>query len=63
MKETKKQAEPKATWKAVNKNKFKANFNEKVPGYEALCKGEAVSFDEKSAMFKFLSENKIIIKE
>lgn len=64
MKETKKQSEPKkAGYKAVNKDKFKACYNDKVPGFKSLCKGESVSFDESSPLFKSLLENKIIIKE
>ena len=67
MKEPKKQTAPATPagnrYKAANKKKFKACFNSKVSGYESLCKGESVSFDESSEMFKFLSENKLIVKE
>tara|TARA_R110002110_G_scaffold43072_4_gene134414 strand:- start:896 stop:1090 length:195 start_codon:yes stop_codon:yes gene_type:complete len=64
MKETKKPVESKkAGYKAANKVKFQSCFNSKVPGYEGLCKGESVSFDESSPLFKSLLENKIIIKE
>ena len=64
MKEAKVKATPKSNkWKAVNPKQFKEWFNDKVPGYKDLCEGKAVSFNEKTNIFKQLNNNKVIVKE
>ena len=50
-------------YKVVNPNQFAETYNDTVPKYENLCKGESVSLDESNKTVKDWLRNNIIIKE
>ena len=50
-------------YKAVDPEQFGLMYNDTVPKYEELCKGESVSLDNGSRTVKDWIRNNIIIKE
>ena len=50
-------------YKAVDPNQFAETYNDTVPKYENLCKGESVSLDKGNKTVKDWIRNNIIIKE
>tara|TARA_Y100001963_G_C6781741_1_gene450309 strand:- start:1287 stop:1487 length:201 start_codon:yes stop_codon:yes gene_type:complete len=66
MPETKKEIKKspkKNTYKAVNPDEFKSNFNESMLYYEKFSSGESVECDETHKQFKYLLINNFIIRE
>ena len=50
-------------YKAINPDQFAETYNDTVPKYENLCKGESVSLDKGNKTVKDWIRNNIIIKE
>ena len=50
-------------YKAVDPAQFAEWYNDTVPKYENLCKGESVSLDKGNKIVKDWIKNNIIIKE
>ena len=50
-------------YKAVDPAQFELMYNDTVPKYESLCKGESVSLDKGNKTVKDWIRNNIIIKE
>ena len=50
-------------YKAVDPDQFRLTYNDSVPKYESLCKGESVSLDSGNETVKDWIRNNIIIKE
>ena len=50
-------------YKAVNPDQFAEWYNDTVPKYENLCKGESVSLDKGNKTVQDWIRNNIIIKE
>tara|TARA_R100001594_G_C4030831_1_gene261236 strand:- start:412 stop:600 length:189 start_codon:yes stop_codon:yes gene_type:complete len=59
----KKKANTGNKYKAVDPNHFAETYNDTVPEYENLCKGEFVSLDKGNKTVKNWIMNNIIIKE
>ena len=60
---TEKKANTGNKYKAVDPSQFGLMYNDTVPKYENLCKGESVSLDKGNKTVKDWINNNIITKE
>ena len=53
----------KVKYKALDIDRFINDYNDIVPGYNELCKGQSVDLDENNKIIKNLLINNVLIKE